>query len=89
MTQSVAGGNDGEHVATSGVEQYDPVKDEWTAWETPLTKKLSGHHLLNVVLYGSDYLDDLSKPEWTPHTEKPLCTHRGELETLTSSLHVL
>ena len=74
MTQYVAGGNDAEQVATSGVEQYDPVKDEWTAWETPLTRKLSGHHLLNVVFYDSGYLDNLHKPDWIPYKEKPLCT---------------
>ena len=71
MTQSVAGGNDAEQVATSGVEQYDPVKDEWTAWETPLTYQLSGHHLLNVVFYSSD--DSLNKPDWIPYMEQPLC----------------
>ena len=84
MTLSVAGGSDAEHVATSGVEQYDPVKDEWRAWETPLTKKLSGHHLLNVVFYSSGYLDNLSKPDWIPYIEKPLTlgthSHRQDRE---------
>ena len=85
MTQYVAGGNDAEQAATSGVEQYDPVKDEWTPWKTPLTKKLSDHHLLNVVFYSSDYLDNLHKPDWKAYIEQPLCTRMKALQSLRRS----
>ena len=37
------GGENAEHVATSGVEHYDTEKDEWPDWGTALTQELSCH----------------------------------------------
>jgi hypothetical protein len=34
------------------IEMYDPVRDEWSDWVTPLNVTLGGHRAFSVILSG-------------------------------------
>ena len=44
------GGDKGENSAA--IEMYDPVRDEWSDWVTPLNVTLGGHRAFSVILSG-------------------------------------
>ena len=37
---------------SAAIEMYDPVRDEWSDWVTPLNVTLGGHRAFSVILSG-------------------------------------
>ena len=46
----LAGGINNEDISTSVIEQYDPVKDEWSTWHVQLRRETERHSLFKLYI---------------------------------------